>query len=215
MMRSLFGLIFGSARNASTLGDGVRGVAEVFRPNATRAMELGHDAYMAAHATHGAEFQHARTGWFDAFVNGLNRLPRPMLALGTLALFIYAMHDPVGFAVRMDGLATVPEPLWWLLGAVVAFYFGARESHHLRHGWQVTRAIVPLSAAMSDAAPAVYDIGSDPRPDRGGDAASTAQSARPEIEFKPEFEPVAARSGAKDAFRDNAALRDWRASRER
>ena len=32
----------------------------------------------------------------------------------------------------MQALATVPEPLWWLLGAVVAFYFGAREAHHAR-----------------------------------------------------------------------------------
>jgi hypothetical protein len=32
----------------------------------------------------------------------------------------------------MQGLAYVPEPLWWLLGAVVSFYFGARELHHYR-----------------------------------------------------------------------------------
>jgi len=107
-------------------------VAEVFRANETRRMELGHDAYMSAHASHSAEFTYAREGWFDGFVNGLNRLPRPMLAIGTLGLFAYAMADPEGFALRMRGLAEVPEPLWWLLGAVVAFYFGAREAHHLR-----------------------------------------------------------------------------------
>lgn len=106
--------------------------ARIFRPDATRALELGADAYAAAHASHMAEFAHARPGRFDAFVNGLNRLPRPLLALGTLGLFVYAMADPAGFAVRMRGLAEVPEPMWWLLGAVVAFYFGAREAHHLR-----------------------------------------------------------------------------------
>lgn len=131
-IRSLFGLIFGGAREATSLGSAVQGVAEVFRPNATRQMELGHEAYVAAHATHGAEFAHARAGWFDGFVNGLNRLPRPMLALGTLGLFAYAMADPEGFALRMRGLAEVPEPLWWLLGAVVSFYFGAREAFYLR-----------------------------------------------------------------------------------
>jgi len=123
----------------AALGQSVSGVAEVFRPNATRALELGHDAYLAAHSSHTAEFAHARDGRFDAFVNGLNRLPRPLLALGTLALFIYAMADPAGFALRMRGLAEVPEPLWWLLGAVVAFYFGAREAHHLR----ITRPVGP------------------------------------------------------------------------
>lgn len=147
MMRSLFGLVFGGAREARALGTGVAGVAEVFRPNATRRMELGHEAYIAAHASHGAEFEYARPGWFDCFVNGLNRLPRPMLALGTLGLFVHAMVDPPGFAARMRGLAEVPEPLWWLFGAVVAFYFGAREAHYLRHGAirKVSAAPEPLS----------------------------------------------------------------------
>ncbi|WP_323036615.1 holin family protein [Pararhodobacter sp.] len=107
-------------------------VIDAVRPNATRQLQLGHDAFTAVQAEHAEEFRNARGGYFDAFVNGLNRLPRPMLAIGTLSLFIYSMADPAGFSVRMRGLAEVPEPLWWLLGAVVAFYFGARETHHLR-----------------------------------------------------------------------------------
>ena len=43
------------------------------------------------------------------------------------------MCDPVQFARRMVGLNAVPEPLWWLLGAVVAFYFGARETYYFRN----------------------------------------------------------------------------------
>ncbi|WP_209425136.1 holin family protein [Pararhodobacter sp. SW119] len=146
-LRTLFG---GGAAGAVALGQTVGSVAEVFRANATRQMELGHDAYMSAHASHTAEFTHARQGWFDGFVNGLNRLPRPLLALGTLGLFVYAMADPEGFARRMRGLAEVPEPLWWLLGAVVAFYFGAREAHHLRSHKPV---IVPSPSAAPEAAP--------------------------------------------------------------
>ncbi len=42
------------------------------------------------------------------------------------------MAAPAGFSLRMQGLALVPEPLWWLLGAIVSFYFGARELHHQR-----------------------------------------------------------------------------------
>jgi hypothetical protein len=124
--------------------------ARIFRPDATRALELGADAYAAAHASHIAEFAHPRQGRFDAFVNGLNRLPRPFLALGTLGLFVYAMADPAGFAVRMRGLAEVPEPMWWLLGAVVAFYFGAREAHHLREH----RPAAPARTAPPAAPPA-------------------------------------------------------------
>ena len=108
-------------------------VAEVFTPSATRRMELSAEAQMVALQQLGAEFQTQGSGWFDRLINGLNRLPRPFLAFGTIGLFVYAMVDPTGFAPRMAGLAAVPEPLWWLLGAVVAFYFGARETHYFRN----------------------------------------------------------------------------------
>lgn len=128
----LISRIIGGSGAVQALGSAVQGVSEVFTPNATRQMELSHDAYIAALGAAGAEFAQVRSGWFDGFVNGLNRLPRPMLALGTLGLFVYAMAEPAGFALRMEGLALVPEPLWWLLGAVVSFYFGAREAYHFR-----------------------------------------------------------------------------------
>jgi hypothetical protein len=50
----------------------------------------------------------------------------------------------------------VPEPLWWLLGAVVAFYFGAREAHHLRD------TAPPAPPALAEARGA--SPGPNPRP---------------------------------------------------
>lgn len=147
----LIARIVGSPQAVATLGQAARGVAEVFTPNATRAMELAHDSGQAALAQHGAEFVHAPDGWFDRFVNGLNRLPRPMLALGTLGLFVYAMAEPEGFGRRMQGLGLVPEPLWWLLGAIVAFYFGARETWYRRSR--------PASAGPEPAKPPEADPG--------------------------------------------------------
>ncbi len=128
----LISRIIGGPAATAALAGAATSVAEVFVPNATRRMELSHEAYVAALDEHGAEFKYARPGVFDSIVNGLNRLPRPMLALGTLGLFVFAMIDPVSFAERMVGLAYVPEPLWWLLGAIVSFYFGAREAHYFR-----------------------------------------------------------------------------------
>ena len=126
LIRWLFGAgavhTFGAARQ----------VAEVFVPNATRGQEIAAETRAAAMAQHAAEFGQVRTGAFDRLIDGLNRLPRPALALGTIGLFIFAMADPAAFAVRMRGLSEVPEPLWWLLGAIVGFYFGAREAHHFR-----------------------------------------------------------------------------------
>ena len=69
---------------------------------------------------------------YDRMVDALNRLPRPLVALGTLALFVISALDPARFEAWMQSLATVPEPLWWLIGAVLTFFFGARETWHLR-----------------------------------------------------------------------------------
>ncbi len=128
----LIGRAIGGPAAVTALGDAAKGLAEVFTPSATRRMELSAEAQMAALRQLGEEYGLPSTGWFDRAVNGLNRLPRPLLAFGTIGLFIYAMVDPVKFAARMVGLNAVPEPLWWLLGAVVAFYFGARESYYFR-----------------------------------------------------------------------------------
>lgn len=123
--------LFGRPRVAVELGAAISDVAGAFVPNATRRMVLESQAYTAALGQYGQEFQGPHLGVFDRFMNGLNRLPRPALALGTISLFVYAMVAPVSFSERMQGLAYVPEPLWWLLGAVVSFYFGAREmSYH-------------------------------------------------------------------------------------
>lgn len=139
--------LIGGAGAARVVGQAVTSVAEVFVPNATKKMEAAQDAYIAALDEHGAEFRYIRPGLFDRFVNGLNRLPRPMLAFGIIGLFIYAMLDPVAFAQRMVGLNSVPEPLWWLLGAIVGFYFGAREAHYFRLGKAVTAPPAALGAA--------------------------------------------------------------------
>lgn len=133
-----------ASMGAASVGAAIEGVAEVFKPNATRQMELSAQVQQAALSQLGAEFGQSGGTWFDSAVNGLNRLPRPFLALGTVGLFVYAMIDPAGFSQRMVGLNAVPEPLWWLLGAVVAFYFGARETHYFRESRGAgARAITP------------------------------------------------------------------------
>ena len=80
---------------------------------------------------------------FDQLLDAINRLPRPLMAMGTLALFADAMLDPVGFANRMAALRAMPDPLWWLVGGIITFYFGARETHYLRHGVQGAQGVVP------------------------------------------------------------------------
>ncbi|TCP43923.1 holin family protein [Rhodovulum marinum] len=108
------------------LGSGVaRETIEVFRPNAEAADQRDNDRFLAALEQLAAE--RAGPDRFGRIVDGLNRLPRPAMAFGTLGLFVFAMVAPESFAVRVSALALVPEPMWWLLGAIVSFYFGARE----------------------------------------------------------------------------------------
>ena len=147
----MIGKLIGSPAAVSALGEAAQGVAEVFLPSATKRMELSAEAQMAALRQLGEEYQHPALSWFDRLVNGLNRLPRPFLAFGTLGLFSYAMVDPEAFAKRMVGLNAVPEPLWWLLGAIVAFYFGARETHYFRSRGVVS-PFVPQAAGEENAA---------------------------------------------------------------
>jgi hypothetical protein len=142
----LIGTIMRGGSAARQMGEAVGGVAEVFVGNRAERDADASRERLAATAAYGAEFARAPAGRWDGFVNGLNRLPRPLLALGTLALFSYAMAAPSGFSLRMQGLQLVPEPLWWLLGAVVSFYFGARELHHQR-----TRAIPAIAAGLAAA----------------------------------------------------------------
>ena len=113
--------LFGDGRNV------VAETAEVFRENAEKGAVRAANAQSESLAQFAAEFLHPKRGLFDRLVDGLNRLPRPALALGTIWLFVMAMIDPDRFTEGMAGLALVPEPLWWLMGAIVSFYFGARH----------------------------------------------------------------------------------------
>jgi hypothetical protein len=112
---------FGDGRNV------VAQTAELFRENTERGAVRAASARSDSLAQFAGEFQHMRRGLFDRIVDGLNRLPRPALALGTIWLFVSAMWNPEQFVKGMEGLAWVPEPLWWLMGAIVSFYFGARH----------------------------------------------------------------------------------------
>ncbi|HRO13609.1 MAG TPA: holin family protein [Paracoccus sp. (in: a-proteobacteria)] len=142
--------IIGASGAVTAVTNAATGVAEAFTPNATRRMELDEEAYARAMSEHQAEFVQVPGNWFDSLMNGLNRLPRPLLTLGTIGLFIYAMAEPAGFSRRMEGLALVPEPLWWLMGAIVSFYFGAREAHYFRHRVAARPTSLQMAAAMDD-----------------------------------------------------------------
>jgi len=156
---AIFGALFGGGRNV------IRDTAEVFLENAEAGAERDAAWRVAALDQFAREFTVPRRGVFDRAMDGLNRVPRPALALGTLGLFVSAMVDPVWFAARMQGIQLVPEPLWWLLGAIVSFYFGAR---HQAKGQEFQRS---LAEAMLRTGAVVRNIGALQALDAGVEAA--------------------------------------------
>ena len=134
--------LLGAGNLATAVGNAVRSNTEVFHANETDALKLDAAQFQSVLAQYQSEFMRSHN-WFESIVDGLNRLPRPAMALGTIGLFVYAMADPAGFSLRMSGLALIPEPLWWLLGAIVGFYFGAREMYHFRNSQSNFQVALP------------------------------------------------------------------------
>lgn len=157
--------IFGGGRNI------IAETTEIFRENAEAGAQREAAYAQAALAQHASEFQHARKGQFDRFVDGLNRLPRPMMVVATFLLFASAMFDPIWFAERMQGLALVPEPLWWLAGTIVTFYFGGRfqvkSQEFQRFAAQATAAVpqvidnITRLRTLRHDSPGIADTGKD------------------------------------------------------
>ncbi|WP_113913274.1 holin family protein [Roseovarius dicentrarchi] len=185
LIGKIFATLFGDNRNV------VARTAEVFRENAEAGAARQSAERGAALSQFQGEFALARVGWFDRFMDGINRLPRPAMALGTLGLFIAAMVDPVWFAARMQGIALVPEPLWWLLGVIVSFYFGARhqfKGQNFQASVLQSAAQAPQIAASIEALERAHPT----RPkaaDTGSDASAALAAVKPEA---------------------NPALQDWR-----
>lgn len=96
------------------------------------------------------------TPGFRSFLDSLNNLPGPVVVVSTTAMVGFALVDPTGFAARMNGLNEVPEPLWWVMGGLVSFYFGAREMRFARGRAVVeamAAAVAPVSLPEGEPAP--------------------------------------------------------------
>lgn len=82
-----------------------------------------------------AEFTSAeRKGRWNSFVDGMNRLVRPLFTFGTVSLFGWCVVSPLDFATAMTSLGLVPEPLWMIMGVIVTFWFGDKTLS----GWKAT-----------------------------------------------------------------------------
>jgi len=189
LISNVLTFLFGGGRNV------MRETAEIFKENAEGGARRDLALRQQAMVQFGEEYKAPHKSSFDRFMDGLNRLPRPAMALGTLGLFVAAMVDPLWFAARMQGIALVPEPLWWLLGVIVSFYFGARHQTKVQDLQREITATMQRTPQVLENLRALKAMRSDfiNAADPGTDAALAEYAGRPEI---------------------NPALDDWRRNRK-
>lgn len=125
------------------IGSTVEQVAGVFGVNKEaqaqrdyEASDRDTNALMSAQRQFAREFTEPRN-FFDSVINGLNRLPRPLMAFGAIALLIGPFINPIEYSASISALQLIPEYLWGIIGAVFAFYFGSRAWQEKRR-MQVT-----------------------------------------------------------------------------
>ncbi len=113
---------------------GGQGVAEVFVENKENKGQRKHDEKLAdidrdvaSLGQFSAEF-HARENrsFWDSFVDGLNRLPRPLITIAILSFFVLAPLDPARFLQIAKAYELMPPGYWALLSVIIGFYFGGR-----------------------------------------------------------------------------------------
>lgn len=150
---------------AGLLGGGVQALAGAVTPftgDKVQEEQSRHGEALARFQQFGAEFadRQGRT-WWDSFIDGLNRLPRPAMALGVIGLFVWASADPAGFAAAAQAWALIPDEMWIVLGAVVTFFFGDRTLLAARRSQGPTAAQLQAVLALQKQMQALRPITDD------------------------------------------------------
>ena len=115
----------------SLLGGPIASVAGNIINKVSEVKKRKDDQYTERLKQAGSYMGYNRT-WWDSLVDGINRLVRPGFTFGTLWLFYLAVSRPAEFHASMLALASVPNPLWAILGTIVVFWFGEKKLSGLR-----------------------------------------------------------------------------------
>lgn len=108
-------------------GGGLTSIAKTFFGDKSAKETNFHNEQMSINEGYKAEFiAPEKQGWFNQLVDGANRLVRPLFTYGIIALFIWAVVDPVKFVETVQALAVIPELLWYIMLTIIAFWFGGR-----------------------------------------------------------------------------------------
>ena len=103
--------------------------ATVFTQNKEQRAIREYNLTQSAQAQFAKEFENSKTKW-DSFIDGLNRLPRPIFVFGVIYFFYLSFTNPKAFIDAMEAMALVPAWLWGMVSTIVLFFFGGRVYHH-------------------------------------------------------------------------------------
>ncbi|HBM61254.1 MAG TPA: carboxylesterase [Citreicella sp.] len=179
LISTVISMLFGSGRNVLVE------TAGILRPNAEAQAARAQDLDTAALQQMAAEFAARDRGAFDRLMDGVNRLPRPMMVLGIVWLLVQTARDPARMSQVFQAWAILPEAAWVVFGVVVTFYFGGRAQ---LKDQEFSAGLLRAAAAARALPPAAVP---DPHPMPAPDGAATPSPSA----------------------NDNAALAEWRISR--
>ncbi|WP_457647381.1 3TM-type holin [Profundibacter sp.] len=192
LITDIFGVLFGSGKNV------VKDTVEVFRPNAEAQSKRGFDLDSATLNQMAAEFaDRENRGRFDRLMDGVNRLPRPMLVLGVFGILVWTSVDPIAAAQVFTSWAIIPTEFWYVVLAIVTFYFGGRYQTKVH---QMQARLANVAAGV----PAVLQTISELE-DLRADIPVTPGVADPGPDASVEL------AALQDSGNDNPALADWEA----
>lgn len=124
-----------------------KAISKIFG-NKEKREKYAADERAAVYSQFAAEFGHSKT-WWDSFIDGVNRLPRPLMTFGIIFMFVYCWVNPLGFINGATALQAMPKEGWYILGIVVSFWFAGKlpkDFGKLNYGGDIAKIKKNLSA---------------------------------------------------------------------
>lgn len=107
--------------------DSVGGVIRSIFGDKQERERYSHEQQISVQDSYAAEFlAPEKKHWFNMFVDGANRLVRPLFTYGIVLMFWWAATNPQEFAVYIKTLQIVPESMWTIMWTIIGFWFGGR-----------------------------------------------------------------------------------------
>lgn len=186
-------------------GKVIKETAEVFTVNKEAQSQRGADLDMAVLAQYASEFRDLQQrNWFDALVDGVNRLIRPMLTICVILPLILTPLYPEKMAIVFSAWALLPELYWGILLAVIGFFFGGRMQ---KYAIKAKGGFASAAKAARDFANKYAPVDAPPITIKT-DEPDEIDSSYPNVAEGPDIDPVDL------GETDNAAINDWLAGQE-